>query len=300
MRVGRSLGHAATFWRRSIQARVVVSVLVLTAIVSSVIGYTLMKQIADGIVEAKVKSSVDLVVSETSDAQARLSAAAGTHIDANSQLSQLVSTVVQRGSVQGYDVLLTGPSVAGSVGAAEIRKSPGLDIQTVPPGLITTLQGPSAPGVAWTYSRAVYDDSSDLNGVPVLVAGSLLHLQSTDATYTLYFVFPLNHEQATIDLVRSSLITSGTLLLPLIAGVTWLVTRQVVSPVRLARRVAERLSAGRLEERMHVRGDDDIARLACRSMRWRRTCSGRSGSWRRCLPPNVGSWPTCLTSCGPR
>jgi two-component system, OmpR family, sensor histidine kinase MtrB len=40
-----------------------------------------------------------------------------------------------------------------------------------------------------------------------------------------------------------------------------LVTRQVVAPVRLARRVAERLASGRLEERMLVRGDDDIARL---------------------------------------
>jgi two-component system sensor histidine kinase MtrB len=51
------------------------------------------------------------------------------------------------------------------------------------------------------------------------------------------------------------------LLLLLAGGVTWLVTRQVVTPVRLARRVAERLSSGRLEERMHVRGEDDIARL---------------------------------------
>ena len=46
-----------------------------------------------------------------------------------------------------------------------------------------------------------------------------------------------------------------------VGGLTWLVTRQVVTPVRLARRVAERLASGRLEERMHVRGDDDIARL---------------------------------------
>jgi two-component system sensor histidine kinase MtrB len=262
MRAGRSLRRTATFWRRSIQARVVVSVLVLTALVSFVIGYTLMRQISDGVVSAKVKSSVDLVVSETSDAQARLEAAAGTHIDANSQLSQLVSTVVQRGLAQGYDVLLTGPVLSTSTGAAEIRKSPGLDIKSVPTGLISTLQGADPPGIAWTYSSLVYDDQSGRTGTPAVVAGSLLHLPSTGDTYTLYFVFPLDHEQATVDLVRSSLITSGTLLLPLVAGVTWLVTRQVVRPVRLARRVAERLSAGRLEERMHVRGDDDIARLA--------------------------------------
>jgi two-component system sensor histidine kinase MtrB len=40
------------------------------------------------------------------------------------------------------------------------------------------------------------------------------------------------------------------------------VTRQVITPVRLARRVAERIASGRLEERMHVAGEDDIARLA--------------------------------------
>jgi two-component system sensor histidine kinase MtrB len=39
------------------------------------------------------------------------------------------------------------------------------------------------------------------------------------------------------------------------------VTRQVVTPVRFARRIAERLASGRLEERMLVRGEDDIARL---------------------------------------
>ena len=48
----------------------------------------------------------------------------------------------------------------------------------------------------------------------------------------------------------------------LVGGIAWLVTRQVVTPVRMAARIAERLSAGRLEERMRVRGEDDLARLA--------------------------------------
>ena len=52
------------------------------------------------------------------------------------------------------------------------------------------------------------------------------------------------------------------LLLALVAGITWLVTRQVVTPIRLARRVAERLAAGELQERLRVTGEDDLARLA--------------------------------------
>ena len=39
-------------------------------------------------------------------------------------------------------------------------------------------------------------------------------------------------------------------------------TRQVVTPVRMARRVAERLAAGQLQERLRVAGEDDLARLA--------------------------------------
>jgi two-component system, OmpR family, sensor histidine kinase MtrB len=48
----------------------------------------------------------------------------------------------------------------------------------------------------------------------------------------------------------------------LMAVVAGLVTRLVVRPVRIAARTAQRLSAGLLDQRMTVRGEDDLARLA--------------------------------------
>jgi two-component system sensor histidine kinase MtrB len=51
-------------------------------------------------------------------------------------------------------------------------------------------------------------------------------------------------------------------LLLLLAGITNLVTRQVVRPVRRAAQAAERFAAGVLDERMVVAGEDDVARLA--------------------------------------
>jgi two-component system sensor histidine kinase MtrB len=65
-----------------------------------------------------------------------------------------------------------------------------------------------------------------------------------------------------MGLVTRAMITAGGLLVVLIAVLTWLVARQVVTPIRLARRVAERLAAGRLTERLRVTGEDDLARLA--------------------------------------
>ena len=42
--------RAATFWRRSIQARVVLSTVLLSALVVSLVGWMLLRQIIDGLV----------------------------------------------------------------------------------------------------------------------------------------------------------------------------------------------------------------------------------------------------------
>ena len=74
--------------------------------------------------------------------------------------------------------------------------------------------------------------------------------------------FPLQDEQQTYALVRRTAAAAGLLLVGLLALIALLVTRQVVSPVRLAARTAERLAAGLLEERMAVEGEDELALLA--------------------------------------
>jgi two-component system sensor histidine kinase MtrB len=91
-------------------------------------------------------------------------------------------------------------------------------------------------------------------GAPLLVP--------TVGPYELYYLFPLSQEQSTLDLVRSSVLGTGILLVLLLAFVAWLVTRQVVVPVRAASQTAARLAEGQLSERMKVKGTDDLARLA--------------------------------------
>jgi two-component system sensor histidine kinase MtrB len=58
------------------------------------------------------------------------------------------------------------------------------------------------------------------------------------------------------------LLFGGLAMVLMVGGVAWLVSRQVLNPVRMARRIAERYAAGNLEQRMHVSGEDDIARLS--------------------------------------
>ena len=80
--------------------------------------------------------------------------------------------------------------------------------------------------------------------------------------YDLYAVYPMQREQATLDLITRTFLIGGLALVFLVGVIAWVVTRQVVSPVRRAAVVAERLASGRLNERMRARGEDDLARLA--------------------------------------
>ena len=78
----------------------------------------------------------------------------------------------------------------------------------------------------------------------------------------LYYAFPLDQEEESLSLIRSTVIISGIALTLFVVGIGVLVTRLVVDPVRRAAGIAQRLAEGQLEERMIVRGEDDLARLA--------------------------------------
>ena len=95
---------------------------------------------------------------------------------------------------------------------------------------------------------------------PALVIGT--PTMSRVNNLELYLIFPLGNEQSTIALVRGTMATGGLVLMVLLAGIAWMVTRQVVVPVRAAARTAERFADGHLSERMPIRGEDDMARLA--------------------------------------
>jgi two-component system, OmpR family, sensor histidine kinase MtrB len=263
----RSIPAAArrglTFWRRSIQARVVASTLLLSAAVVGVVGWFLLQQTRDGLLDQRVDAVVAESNNETTEARTRLAAAPGTDIDTAAQQRDLIDPIIQRGDTRGFEVVLSGPAGSGSVIADGVSmRSPNLDTSSVPVSLQKHFSQPA--GTAWTYTeiRTQGEDGEPAGSEPGVVVGSQVVLPANGETYTLYYLFPLTAEEETLALVARALLTAAVLLLLLVAGLTWLVTRQVVTPIRLARRVAERLAAGQLQERLRVSGEDDLARLA--------------------------------------
>ncbi len=256
-------GSVLSFWRRSLRTRVVTAIVVLCAVVVGSVGWMVMRQITDGLVKSRVDASVAEARTETATARERLGSAGGNDFDPDTQLRLLVENLVARGEVKGFDVVVLGPVGDGST-TGGVRTTPAVSAASVPKKLRDAVEGGS-DGLAWTYTRIDYTtegSNARRTSQPGVAVGSTVVLPSDGGSYALYYLFPMEEEQQTLLLLRQVLLTAGLLLLLLVAGVALLVTRQVITPVRLARRVAERIASGRLEERMHVQGEDDIARLA--------------------------------------
>jgi two-component system, OmpR family, sensor histidine kinase MtrB len=260
-RLSYAVRRALTFWRRSVQARVVASTVLLSALVVSIVGWILIQQTRDGLLDNRVDQVVAEVENETAQTREQLAAASGTDTNEAGQREDVVEPLISRGAARGFAVVLSPSGTGSRLADGGAQFTQGLDTSSVPESLQQHFDGPAA--TAWTYTDITTTRPiSGLPDGPGVVVGSQVTLPADNHTYTLYYLYSLDEERETMALVTRALLTAGALLLLLVAGLAWLVARQVVTPIRMARRVAERLAAGQLQERLRVSGEDDLARLA--------------------------------------
>ncbi|MDT5011725.1 MAG: two-component system, OmpR family, sensor histidine kinase MtrB [Mycobacterium sp.] len=248
--LGRALGFA---WRRSLQLRVVTLTIGLSLAVIMVLGFVLTSQITDRVLDAKVRGATE----EIDRARATVSGIVGGEesrsLDSSLQLAR--NTITDRksdpaagsGLAGAFDAVLVvpgdGPRAATSAGP----------VTQIPDSLRDFVK---AGQVSYQYSTVRTDG---FNGRALIIGSPTTGPVSA---LELYLIYPLSSEESTIALVRGTMLTGGAVLLVLLAGISLVVARQVVQPLRSASRIAERFAEGHLTERMPVRGEDDMARLA--------------------------------------
>ncbi|MFA5707348.1 MtrAB system histidine kinase MtrB [Mycolicibacterium sp.] len=247
--LGRAVGVA---WRRSLQLRVVVLTLGLSLTVILVLGFVLTSQITDRVLDVKVRAATEEIERASTAVAGIVGGEETRSLDSSLQLAR--NTLTSRaaptwgtGLAGTFDAVLVvpgdGPRAATAAGP----------IDEVPEALREFVK---AGQVSYQYATV---NTEGFSG-SALVIGSPTASRVTNLE--LYLIFPLSGEERTIALVRGTMVTGGLVLLVLLAGIAWLVSRQVVQPVRSASQIAERFAEGHLTERMPVRGEDDMARLA--------------------------------------
>ncbi len=240
-------------WRRSLQLRVALITVVVTGGVVIIVSVILF----NGIRAQQLTAKKDAAISQ---AQVGVQYASNQVVAVPSGDPRSIRETLQR----TVDELLTRGGSAGQFSIVMINRDTPTPLtqpsfagltQALPPDLVSTVgNGTQA------YEYAEMPPSGGGSRVPSLVVGAPVPSQS--GTYELYYVYPLDREQRSLEDIRSTVVVSGLALVILVAGIGALVTRLVVSPVRLAAQTAEQLASGQLERRLPIRGDDDLARLA--------------------------------------
>ncbi|MEU0336893.1 MtrAB system histidine kinase MtrB [Streptomyces sp. NPDC006193] len=275
--VRRPLLPLMRLWRRNIQLRVVATTLLMSLGVVLLLGFVVIGQVRNGLLDAKVKASQSQATGGFAVAKQKADEAAGatgtggaagtgagdgtaTPDGRQSQnviqwMSDLVESL-SSGGAGAFDVV-TLPVGDDSGGGRSPRGSGNVDPTSSVPGDLRERVN-SGMTAAQSYTRIVYYNGKDSQ--PGLVIGKQVN-DPNGRPYELYYLFPLTQEEKSLSLVKGTLATAGLFVVVLLGAIAWLVVRQVVTPVRMAAGIAERLSAGRLQERMKVTGEDDIARL---------------------------------------
>ncbi|HEY9377988.1 MAG TPA: HAMP domain-containing sensor histidine kinase, partial [Jiangellaceae bacterium] len=250
LRQGR---RVVNVWQRSIQLRVVTATLALSIAVVSLLGVTVLRQVTDGLLGQQRDTALAQVTSGVRIAQDLLDASSDVEATGRSQLvRQIVRELANRGGPEGFDVVLIRADAPDVTSRRVQEDSVPQDLQQ---------RSKEKRSIFWTYTLISYRGDPAPPSAPGMVAGAEI-ISPSGEPYGLYYLFPLTEQQETLDLVRTALATAGLVLVLLLGAIAWLVTRQVVTPVRMAAKIAEQFSAGRLSERMVVRSRDDMAKLA--------------------------------------
>jgi two-component system, OmpR family, sensor histidine kinase MtrB len=235
------------WWWRSLPLRVVLTEFLASVLVLVLGGFLLMQQATIGVLDGKKETAKNEARQAVNTAQEQLYAADLTaEVNVDKLLLDLATGFASR--AEQYEVIIIAHGQTITAGNAAVT--------SIPDKLRQQVEG--SDKLLMTSTEINYRDRRA--SVPGLVAGATLTVLGT-GRYQIYLMFPLTQEIATLAVLRYAVVTTGAILVILLTFIAALVSRQVVTPVRAARRAAESLASGNLRDRMKVRGQDDLARL---------------------------------------
>ncbi|MEU5562210.1 MtrAB system histidine kinase MtrB [Micromonospora musae] len=242
-------------WRRSLQFRVVTITLVASSLLVGGFAYLTADRIT-GILLENAKTDVRLRLEGGAEYAAKQVDLYGQPQEA--QLQETIEGTVNYlagGDPQQTSGVVVAITAEDHPGVIQTRAAPAIDVG---PLISPELRAAVANGNV--ASQIGTGRLTDDQATKYLAYGS--PVPTKFGQIELYYLVPLTRQNVTAAEARATVVATGAALVVLLGLLAALVTRLVVNPVRVAARTAQRLSAGLLDQRMVVNGEDDLALLA--------------------------------------
>ena len=251
------MGTLSNRLRTSLALRVLISTIVLSSGVIWLSGSILDSRVSAGVKQVNLDSAINEARSTIVSARYRfILAKSSSAEDIDTLITEIVSSTTTIGArASGRELVLLRGQLVNPVGKDFSTASNLVDPASLPEEFRQTVRRTGE--LNWSYITIKYAGSLK---VPAIAVGDMVSIPKS-GRYEMYLLFPLTNQNKTLTLISRSIIIVDIALVFLIGLITWLVTRQVVRPVREAARVAERFTSGDLNQRMQVNRRDEIATL---------------------------------------
>lgn len=248
-------GRVAALWRRSLRFRTILVTIGLTAL-AVVVACVWMALAIQNDLFASRKDQV-LIDAEQARSAAQRTLDAAVQSDAvqmQNVMTLAFAALREQSSAQMVAAYRIGPLVPNAPQDFSTNEA-------VMPELLT----PSMRGLVRTnpdqqiWQPVALPDGSDASAPGILV-GQQLSIEGV-ASYELYLAYDLANAPETLTFVQRTLWVVGIGLVLLISGIAWFVLRSVTAPISEAADTSAMLAAGRLDVRLEVHGEDELATL---------------------------------------
>jgi len=251
------MGTITNRLRTSLALRVLISTIVLSSGVIWLSGSILDSRVSAGVKQVNLDSAINEARSTIVSARYRFILANNSSPERIEELiNEFVRSTTTIGArASGRELVLLRGRLINPVGKDFSTTSNLVEANSLPKEFRQEVRRNSE--LSWTYMNIKYSGSLQ---VPAIAVGDMVSIPKS-GRYEMYLLFPLTNQNKTLTLISRSIIIVDIALVFLIGLITWLVTRQVVRPVREAARVAEQFTSGDLNQRMQVNRQDEIATL---------------------------------------
>ncbi|MBF4993683.1 HAMP domain-containing histidine kinase [Arthrobacter gandavensis] len=252
-----TVAKIAVRWRRSLQFKTVLATLLLVIVAAGGIGAFLSHQIAGALYEERLTQFKAEATAGLSSVKENFRTTAAADREGTERLvSNTLSLLEGRGAETPRRYLLAPLPDQENLFVATLGDR--ITAGSIPAPLSDAVEGLDPDGEDVVHWSALALE----HGEPGLAFGTKVTLPPDRSEYALYLVYDLNTMQQTLDDIHRILWIAGGLLLAIIGTIAWVVTKAGVGAVSAAASVSEKLAAGELQERMEVKGEDEVARLA--------------------------------------
>ncbi|MDP5227214.1 MULTISPECIES: MtrAB system histidine kinase MtrB [Arthrobacter] len=251
---GRSLLRR---WRRSLQFRTVLVTVLLASVALVGVGAYLSSQIANSLFQERLRQAETDTRDSVLNVQNTFD---GAQVTDRASVQKLVTDTLDAlqskdSELQRRYIFLAVPDQTQPRSRwVDSRSSPDTGITILPDDLRSAVQKGSREQY-WESIALPVGSETD----PAIVIGNKVSFNGT--AYELYLIYDIVSAEQSLNDIQNVLRIGAAVLVVLIGVLAWYVTNTVVRPISHAAHVSENLAAGQLQERMLVKGEDEVARL---------------------------------------